>query len=194
MSIIPPMTPPRQRITNLKTAPCIREERRRKMAEWRKSHNRQKRLHKIKPTNLFGSPTRELGKEIDIFLTSHEKIFARPEAWKPRSFCRGRTNSFCASMADNASTSSLDDTNISESNCVPMSMQARFEVGKKRQRSSNNCSFTPNTDTTHASSAGLQNTPQRSNVLMHKLRKRAQKSRLQDVLFDAGDGVAINIS
>ena len=191
---LPPRTPPRQRIQTLKTAPCIRAERRRKMLEWRQSHSSQKRLHKIKPTNLFGTPKRELGKEVDIFLTSHEKNVARPEAlWKTRTFCRGRTNSFCASMADNSSTCALDDTNVSQSNGVPMSMQARFEVGKKRQRS-NNHSFTPNTDTTHASSAVLQNTPQRSNVLMHKLRKRAQKSRLQDVLFDAGDDVAINIS
>ena len=191
---LPPMTPPRQRIQTLKTAPCIRAERRRKMLEWRQSHSSQKRLHKIKPTNLFGTPKRELGKEVDIFLTSHEKNVARPEALWTRSFCRGRTNSFCASMADNSSTCALDDTNVSQSNGVPMSMQARFEVGKKRQRTSNNHSFTPNTDTTHASSAALQNTPQRSNVLMHKLRKRAQKSRLQDVLFDAGDDVAINIS
>jgi hypothetical protein len=97
-------------------------------------------------------------------------------------------------MAEKSSATLSDDTNLSESNGVPMSMQARFEVGKKRQRSSNNCSFTPNTDTTHASSAVLQNTPQRTNVLMHKLRKRTQKSRLQDVLFDAGNGAAIDIS
>lgn len=203
-----PMTPPRQRKRTPTTAPCIHDERRQKLIEWRASDHSRDRLHKLKPVNLFPSSGCELGLQTGSFLTSCQKIFVRPETLlTARSFSRGRTRSFCASMAEGADATSVDGIWPAETN--PINLQDRpessfntgyksfpaLEVGKKRRRQDNVCSFTPNTDTIEHSSTGvLQNTPQRSHVLMHKLRNRSQKSRLQDVLFDGGDGAAIQIS
>ena len=186
-----PMTPPRQRIRTRATAPCIHAERKRNMSEWRRSSQSRKRLHTLQPINLFPTPERE---EKDNFLTSHESNFATAEKlWKPRSFTRGRTNSFGAFMIDGVGTNFLDGTATSESNSGPM-MRESLEVGKKRRRDNNVCSFTPNTDLDQKLSAdALSNTPKRSHVLIHKLSKRSQKSRLQDVLFDPNNNVAMHV-
>ena len=177
------MTPPRQRIRTQAIAPCIHAERKRKMSEWRKCSQSRKRLHKLKPINLFSTPERE---EIDTFLTSRKSNCNAPEKlWKPRSFSRGRANSFSAFMTDGVGMSLLDGTTTSGSNS---------ELSKKRRRDNNVCSFTPNIDLDKKlSAAALSNTPKRSHVLINKLSKRSQKSRLQDVLFDPNNDAAIPI-
>lgn len=175
-----PITPPRQRIRTGATAPCIHAERKRKMAERRRLGHSRKRLHKLRPINLFPTPEKE---EIGHFLTYRKSDCNTIEKlWKPLSFSRGRADSFGAFMTDGVGMSLLDGTATSGSNS---------EVSKKRRRD-NNVSFTPNTDAHQKSSADvLSNTPKRSHVLMNKLSKRPQKSRLQDVLFDPNNDVAV---
>ena len=174
------MTPPRQRIRTGPSAPCILAERKRKMSERRRLGLGRKRLHKLKPINLFPTPEQE---ERCHFLTSHKSdCNAIEKLWKPLSFSRGRADSFGAFMTDGVGMSLSDGTATSGSNS---------EVSKKRRRD-NNVSFTPNIDLHQKTSADfLSNTPKRSHVLKKKLSKRSQKSRLQDVLFDSNNDVAV---
>lgn len=206
MTFQAPMTPPRQKKRAPTTAPCIHEERRRRLSERRASGKSRVRLCKLKPINLFGT---ELGVDSDSFLILREENILRPHAFlKTRSFSRGRTRSFCTSMAmvEDVSAAWLEDV-VSESNAVTPSGGGEFEassntksvsvsasgVRNKRRRSSA-YSFTPNMDTIDRSAGLLEITPQRSQTLIHKFQKRSQKSRLQDILFDVGDAAAAHIS